>query len=203
MPSRPDGDVFWPFLAPPIVSARLRELLELHNFRGVSFHRVRVDYAGSLNPKARPLPTDNAEEMFDACPCMDAAARNQLEFYSFVVPTAPNNMMFCVDFCPECKEVRAGEATQGYERRSRYWEKHRTNKTIPRHATLDTDVFVAWPFQGLIVSERAAKIFESLKLGNIAISKIEVLDETPRESLQRLLEEEKRTAKSENRKPDR
>ena len=198
VPSRPDGDVFWPFLAPPIVSARLRELLELHNFRGVSFHRVRVDYAGTLNPKARPLPTDYDEEMFDVCPCMDAAARKKLEFFSFVVPTAPNNMMFCEDFCPECKEVRAGEATQEYERRSRYWEKHRTNKTIPRHATLDTDVFEAWPFQGLIVSERAAKIFESLKLGNIAISKIEVLDETPRESLQRLLEEEKRPPNTKN-----
>lgn len=198
VPSRPDGDVFWPFLAPPIVSDRLRELLEPHKLQGVSFYRVRVDQAGTLNPKARPLPTDYDEEMFDVCPCMDAAARKKLEFFSFVVPTAPNKMMFCEDFCPECKEVRAGEATQEYERRSRYWEKHRTNKTIPRHATLDTDVFEAWPFQGLIVSERAAKIFESLKLGNIAISKIEVLDETPRESLQRLLEEEKRPPNTKN-----
>lgn len=187
VPSRPDGDVFWPFLAAPIVSDRLRELLEPHKLQGVSFYRVRVDQAGTLNPKARPLPTDYDEEMFDVCPCMDAAARKKLEFFSFVVPTAPNNMMFCEDFCPECKAVRAGEATQEYERRSRYWEKHRTNKTIPRHATLDTDVFDAWPFQGVIVSERAAKIFESLKLGNIAISKIEVLDETPEQSFRQLL----------------
>lgn len=187
VPSRPDGDVFWPFLAPPIVSARLRDLLEPHKLQGVSFYRVRMDHAGTLNPKARPLPTDNDEEIFDVCPCMDAAARNQLEFYSFVVPTAPNNMMFCEDFCPEC----LAPAISTTDRRGRYREKHCMNKTIPRHATLDTDVFEAWPFQGLIVSERAAKLFESLKLGNIAISKIEVLDETPEESLQRLLEEEK------------
>lgn len=46
----------------------------------------------------------------------------------------------------------------------------------------------AWPFQGLIVSERAAKLFESLKLENIAISKIEVLDETPEQSFRQLLQ---------------
>jgi hypothetical protein len=187
VPSKPDGDVFWPFLAPPIVSARLRDLLEPHKLQGVSFYRVRVDHAGTLNPRARPLPTDYIEEMFDVCPRMDAAARQQLEFYSLVVPSAPDDMMFCETFCPEC----LAPTNSTTDRRRRYREKHQTDKTIPRHATLDADVFQAWPFQGVIVSDRAAKLFETLKLGNIAISKIEVLDETPKESLQRLMEEER------------
>lgn len=191
VPSRPDGDLFWPFMAPPIVSARLRGLLEPHKLEGVSFCRVRVEHAGTLDSKTRPIPAATVEELFERCPRMDAAARNQLDFYSLVVPSAANYMMFCEDFCPECRGVRASEATQEYARRSRYWEKHRTTKTIPRHATLDTDVFEAWPFDGVIVSERAAKLFESLQLENVAISKIEVLDETPKESLQRLLEEER------------
>jgi len=195
VPSRPDGDVFWQYMAPPInpsvVSRRLRDLLEPHKLQGVSFYSVRVDHAGTLNPKARPLPTDYIEEMFDVCPRMDAAARQQLDFYSLVVPSAPNDMIFCEDFCPECKQVRSSESEREYALRSRYWEKHQTDKTIPRHATLDTDVFEAWPFQGVIASERVAKLFESLKLDNVAISKIKVLDETPKESLQRLLEEER------------
>lgn len=193
VPSRPDGDVFWPSMAPPILSASLRERLEFHKLQGVSFYRVRVDHAGTLNPKARPLPTatDYCEEMFDKCPRMDAAARQNLKFYSLVVPRAPNNMMFCENFCPECRRVQSSESEREYALRSRYWDKHPTDKTIPRHATLDTDVFEAWPFQGVIASERVAKLFESLKLDNVAISKIKVLDETPKESLQRLLEEER------------
>lgn len=188
VPSRPDGDIFWPSRAPPIVSKRLRELLVPHKLEGVSFYRVRVEDAGTLNPTTRPVPGESVTEVFQKCPRMNAAARNKLEFFSLVAPTAPDDMMFCEDFCPEC----LAPAVITTDRRGEYREKHCTSKTIPRHATLDTDVFEAWPFQGLIVSERAAKIFESLKLGNIAISKIEVLDETPRESLQRLLEEEKK-----------
>lgn len=192
VPSRPDGDVFWPFMAPPIVSARLRGLLEPHKLEGVSFYRVRIEYAGVLDPNTRPLPQVVVDGWFEKCPRMETAMTNQLEFYSCVVPTAPKTMILCDNFCPECKEVQAGEATQEYERRSRYWEKHRTNKTIPRHATLDTDLFEAWPFQGFIASERAATILKSLKLGNIAISEIEVLDETPEQSFRQLLLEEER-----------
>lgn len=188
VPSRPDGDVFWPFMAPPIVSARLRGLLEPHKLEGVSFYRVRIEYAGVLDPKTRPLPQVVVDGLFEKCPRMEAAMTKQLEFYSCVVPVASDNMIWCREVCPECLTP----TTTTIERRMQYREKHCANKTIPRHATLDTDLFEAWPFQGFIASERAATILKSLKLGNIAISEIEVLDETPEQSFRQLLLEEER-----------
>jgi hypothetical protein len=193
VPSKPDGDIFWPVLDLPVVRKQVRDIIELAGLDGVSCFRIRVAHAGTLDAQTRPLPTGDVhlfERMLEL-PHMKDKEREELEFYTLIVaepkgdPLAALRFVEGVEACSECFATHTITADREHDRRiENYRTRHHNQKTIPRHETLAQDAFKTWLYDGIMVSDRFRDLILPLHLANIAIEKITITDELPEHCVQ-------------------
>lgn len=184
VPTRPDFDVFWPDDT-TLVSSRVAEALRTPAFRGMAMFPVTILHAGTMDARVRPLPDaaiSDFGDMLERLPAMDKSSRKRLMFFSIAVPVVCGNVDWeaGTDHCKECRASITDEASEVFlDRISRYNDRHRSRKTIPRHETADTDAFRNLLHPGIIVTDKVHRTLLGLGLDNSSYEKLEVVDEPP------------------------
>lgn len=183
-PTKPVYEIFWPD-DETIVNSRVSEALRLRRFTGVAVFPATIRHAGTTDARIRPIPQaalGDVDGMYRSLPAMAKPDRDRLAFYSLNVPTVSGDVDWAAgtDRCPECTYSAPGQATEVcLDRITRYTERHRSNRTIPRHATANNDFFRSRLFPGLIVTDEVHQTLVGLDLENARFQRLRVVDEPP------------------------